>query len=91
MAATELTVRGALRLTALFQRQRARQLGRGQRLLPNSLTARPFRLFIAHLIGGYLLQNSRRTCKGLARPRGVRTPNPQIRSLVLYPIELRAQ
>ncbi len=28
--------------------------------------------------------------KKLARPRGVRTPNPQIRSLVLYPVELRA-
>ena len=38
---------------------------------------------------------SRRTCwwsvNNSGAPAGTRTPNPQVRSLVLYPIELRAQ
>ena len=38
---------------------------------------------------------SRRTCwwsvNNSGAPAGTRTPNPQVRSLVLYPVELRAQ
>ena len=41
------------------------------------------------LEGRCSIQLSYERIKGYGTPEGSRTPNPQIRSLVLYPIELR--
>lgn len=41
------------------------------------------------LEGRCSIQLSYERIKGYGTPEGSRTPNPQIRSLVLYPVELR--